>query len=306
MTEVVPYLTGPAYVLGEEERKMSDLSGLDALLGERGLPRLPKLLGCGSYFVTQEPYRLVEASLGASLAAAGLEGSAADAVFVSSSNLPDVFADFNRNLGAVLSRHRMGPMDVRAITGNGCVALLSALDLALSAVRCRRYRCVVVVNLECLRVTDDRRRLLSYAMLTDSAASVVVTSRPATTFFAARGNSLCSNAQQMVEGIRADDAAFGASVIATALDRAALRQADVTRVLANNTFLPIKKHRERELGFEKTQLYLENTRRFGHSLAADPLINWVDCMTLEPTASDHLLYAEAEGHSSALVLRRES
>jgi hypothetical protein len=170
-------------------------------------------------------------------------------------------------------------------------------------VESKAFECVLIGNLECRRSAEDLDRFIDYAMISDCAATIVVTSKSLSAQrFLVSGCSGKTDAQQMLDGIRWDSEDLGVVVVAQTLKAAGIGHSDVARVLSNNTFLPIKRNRERALGFGKEQLFLDNTMRVGHALAADPLINWIDCSVQTAEPGRYLLYAEAEGHSAALVV----
>jgi 3-oxoacyl-[acyl-carrier-protein] synthase-3 len=51
---------------------------------------------------------------------------------------------------------------------------------------------------------------------------------------------------------------------------------EITKVFANNLFLPVLRVKETSIGLSTRQLYLDNVVRHGHCFSADPLINMHD------------------------------
>jgi 3-oxoacyl-[acyl-carrier-protein] synthase-3 len=295
------WLAGAAYELGEHRIPHDRIDGLRALFEARQLPLMPAILGLGDVYRTDDVYRLASASIGKTLAKAGLAGAQVDCVIASAASFRHEFDAQKIGYGGALHDHAIQPRAFYAVCGTGCVAVLSAIELARDLVGCQRFGCVLIVNVDHIASTDDRARFIDYAMVSDSAASVVVVGQPEP---AARHRvvalSTRTDVEQMRHGIRWNSADIGTQTIACALQTAQIQLADLDKVLATNMFLPIKKHRERALGVAPGQQFLANLPRFGHCLAADALIGLVDCETAEPRL--RMMYSEADGHAAALIV----
>ena len=295
------WLAGAAYELGEHRLPHDRIEGLAALFAARELPMLPQVLGLGDVYKTDDVYRLASVSIRKTLTKAGVPSSRVDCVITSAASFRHDFDTQKIGYGKALLDNAIQPRSFYGVSGTGCAALLSAIELARDLVIAERFACVLIVNVDHIVSTDDRARFIDYAMVSDSAASVLVIGRPG---LPTQHRVVCirtqTNVEQMVRGIRWNSSDIGAAAIEGARQAAQIQLSDLDKVLSTNTFLPIKKHRERALGFAPAQQFLGNIVRLGHCLAADALISLVDCESAEPKL--RLLYSEADGHAAAIVV----
>jgi 3-oxoacyl-[acyl-carrier-protein] synthase III len=301
------WLAGAAYELGEQRISYAQIDGLQVLFAAQRIPWLPELLGLGAIYKTVDVYRLASASIRKTLTKAGVPGSLVDCVIVSAASVRHDFNIQKVGFGRALLDNAISPHGFFGVYATGCVAVLSAIELARDLVLAQRFHHVLIVNVDHIGSDDDKARFLGYALVSDSAASVLVTDRPERQALHHRivWISKQTDVDQMLKGIRWNNADIdiGISTISEMQQAGKIACSKLGKILANNTFLPIKKQRERALGFAPNQIFLDNTARIGHCLAADGLIGLVDCEasgTLEPTLQ--LLYSEADGHAAAVVV----
>jgi 3-oxoacyl-[acyl-carrier-protein] synthase-3 len=90
------------------------------------------------------------------------------------------------------------------------------------------------------------------------------------------------------------------------LDPHGLKLGDVAALAHANLFTPVVMMKERQAGFGREQLYLDNIPRAGHCFAADPLINLADRAALGHLApgSYCVLAASVPGSRIGALLRR--
>ena len=86
-----------------------------------------------------------------------------------------------------------------------------------------------------------------------------------------------------------------AAVVEKALTRTGLTVSDIARVFTNNYNEMIATIVAKLIGFSADQLYLDNIPRFAHSLAADAIINLVDCAATSPWAGGESLLVLGTG-----------
>jgi 3-oxoacyl-[acyl-carrier-protein] synthase-3 len=296
------WLAGAAYALGEEQRSHAALSELPTRMAELKVPYAPQMLGLGGFFKTKDVYALASLSTGQTLERAGLAAAHVDGLVLSAATFRHDFDAQKVGVGQLLLDHGLSVRVVHSVCGSGCASMLNAIQLASVLVRHGEARSLLVVNIDHVTSTSDLERCIGHALVSDSAASVVVsTQQGLTNAHELLGFRRCVDPQQMLDGIRLTGPDKGQQVV-TELCAQIGGVSQVNKLLALNTFLPLKKARERALGFRGQQLFLNNVTRTGHCLASDALLNWVDC---EPDASGAplLLYAEADGHACGLLVR---
>lgn len=298
MTEQV-WLAGAAYTLGEETRACAELADLPAHMAARGVPYVPQLLGLGEYHTTRDVYQLATSAVQQTLERAGVGPDAVDSLVLSAATFRHDFDTQKLGVGRLLLQLGIAPRAVYAVSGSGCAAAVNAIDLASTLVGRGGLRRILVVNIDHVEAESALDRCIGYAFVSDSAASVLVSVTEGGSALLASSRRI--DAQQMREGIRLNAKDNGAEVVAELGERAG-GLVNVDKLLGMNTFLPVKKARERALGFSARQLYLTNVPRTGHCLGADALINWIDCSATSATGP-RLLYAEADGHACGLLVQ---
>jgi 3-oxoacyl-[acyl-carrier-protein] synthase-3 len=299
------FLHGPRYVLGEIERHHSTIDGLAARAEELRLAPDPALWGWGSVFRTERGLAAMAADSGsASLRAAGLEPPAIDALVLSCGEAPGPARSHGRFVGAILEAIGLGDIAFTGVSLNRCTNLLSALDVAGAFVASGRHRRVLVVTAD--RVGDERERVLPYALLSDGAASCVLT-----------GDGEGLDRYQLVSCAAAQDtrsldwtseisADLARRVNEALLAPLEMRARDVAGLMHANIFKPLVVMKELQAGFAREQLYTDNVERVGHCFAADPLINLADRAAAGQVQPDrhYLLASSVPGTRMGVLLRR--
>lgn len=299
------WLSGAAYELGEDRLTYDRITGLQQVMESRSIPFLPQVFGLGACYKSADVYRLASCSVAKTLAAASVEGSAVDCVIASAASFRHEFDTQKLGFGKALAANQVNPKAFYAMCGTGCVAFLSALDLAKSLIVAQGFEFVLIVNIDHIVSSDDRDRFINYALVSDSGSSALISRR---TDLGISHEILAlskrTDVAQMQNGIRWNSSDNGLTVIAEVLANGHTDRSLIDQFLSTNTFLPIKKNREQSLGFTSRQLYLSNVPRMGHCLGADALVNLADCVAENgPGARLRLLYSEADGHAAAALLR---
>lgn len=299
------YLKGLAYVLGTRARHYRSVEGISDIVQAKQLPLLPDLLGLGSFFVTEDPFVEATAAVGRTLVAAGLAPNSIEHVIVCSSHFTDGFSERNRKSASLLRKWRIAPIVTRGLTGTGCVDLISAIDLASTAVELGDAKNVLVIAIEGAGFSDADR-LLNYALVSDAAVSFVVSDADSSSdpnLFEIRATRIESCVSEVGRGMSITQTSPDRVFVKRTLEVAGSTTDRVSKVFGNNIFLPMKTGREGLIGFNRRQMYLENVSRTGHCLGCDSVINLLDYGFSEPGA-EHVLYAEAEGHVGCVVLKQ--
>ncbi|HET9140293.1 hypothetical protein [Actinophytocola sp.] len=297
-------LTAPHYVLGEIELPYTSIVDLDARVAEfRMLPK-PDLWGWGTVRRTERSIADLAVRTGsATLAAAGLDPAALDAVVLCSTGFPAGTRVHGSFAQTVLSGLGVPDADYLGVGINRCTNLLAGLQVADALVRSGRHRRVLVVTTD--RVDDEAMRLEKFALFSDGAASCLVTAESEVPGgFELLG---CAAANRVAELDWANEISpeLSRQVNDALLKPFGLTLDAVAGLMHANIFTPIVMLKEMQAGFTPAQLYTANIARVGHCFAADPIINLVD-----RTAAGHvsaggyyLLASSVPGSRIGVLLR---
>jgi 3-oxoacyl-[acyl-carrier-protein] synthase III len=299
------FLKGPRYVLGEIEADFSTIENLPVRAEEFRMALDPALWGWGSVFRSERGLEAMAIDSGsATLRAAGTDPSSIDALVLCCSEVGVGARMHGRLAATVLTGIGLGDIAFYGMGFNRCVNLLAAIDVASAFVSGGRYRGVLVVTTD--RVADEEERMLHYALLSDGAASCLVTADPG-----GRDRyqiESCAAAQDTRSldwsgEISSDLARRVSDALLAPLE---MRLADVSGLMHANIYKPLVVMKERQAGFTPEQIYTENIGRVGHCFAADPLINLVDRMALGHVQPDrhYMLASSVPGSRMGVLLRR--
>lgn len=297
-------ITAMAYTLGKIECAYSDVVNLDDFLKANNFPNLPSLFGWGKYRKTAgDIFDLAIDTARKSLASSGVAPADVDLVYVCSTCFPGDEVEhikYNVRLLAALGLCNAYPI---GITLNNCTSFLLAIAMAASMVQGGRYCNILIVTAD--KVYDETLRFQNFALLSDAAASCIVTARD-TPGFALVNERFLPSADPVEHNRGKDDSPLYSRVCKELLDGARLTARDVKKVFTSNIFRPITQLKETKLGFSKDQLHMENVSRYGHCFSADTVINLVDYSATNGFASgEHIVMsADAPNLRASLLLRR--
>jgi|SRR5580658_920792 3-oxoacyl-[acyl-carrier-protein] synthase-3 len=282
MPRAATFLSGPSYVLGEDEVDHSAIENLSELASQFKLASQPGLWGWGTIRTTKRELADLAAETGvATLRAAGITPSSVEALVLCSNRIPGPAEGHGQLVADVLTGIGLGDIPAYGVNLNRCVNLLAGIDVAQAFVLSGRYRRVLVITTD--KVAEGADRMSQFALFSDGAASCVITADEAqAASFELLG---CATAQDTAtldwnNQISSD---LARQVNEQLLAAPGLKLGDVTALMHANLFTPLVVMKERQAGFRTDQLYLDNITRIGHCFAADPLINLVD-----RTARGHL------------------
>ncbi|MEV7414926.1 3-oxoacyl-ACP synthase [Streptomyces sp. NPDC089919] len=275
-TRPAVHLSAPAYVLGEQAADHTTIPQLAERARQFGMPPKADLWGWGTIRRTARGLAdLAVESSRATLAGAGADPASVDCLILCSTRFPGGPRTHGRFVASVLSGIGLGPGTAfTGITLNRCTNLLVGIRTAQALVAAGQHRRVLVATTD--KVSDEAVRMENFALFSDGAASCLVAAEP-----------LGADAYEIVGGASAQDpgaldwsneisADLARAVNERILADAGMKPGDIQGVLHPNLFKPLVALKERQAGFTKDQLFLDNITRFGHCFAADPLINLAD------------------------------
>ncbi|MEV7727414.1 3-oxoacyl-ACP synthase [Streptomyces sp. NPDC087917] len=269
------HLSAPRYVLGEREADHTTIDGLAERARQLGMPPRAALWGWGSVHRTAKALETLAAeSARATLEAAGADAADVDCLILCSTRFPGGPRTHGAFVEKILAATGLTSAAFTGLTLGRCANLLTGIRTAQAYVAAGLYRRVVVVTAD--RVTDESTRMENFALFSDGAASCLVAAEP-----------LGPDSYEIVAGASAQDPTgldwtheissdLAREVNDRILDQTGMKIGDIQGVLHANLYKPVVVLKERQAGFTREQLYLDNIRRVGHCFAADPLINLVD------------------------------
>ena len=293
------YLAGLAYELGEHVHDLDELSlvlpGVRASLRESGLD---------SYRTSDlTPAELAKVSLAATLAQLdpALPGSIRHVVYATNSMWDAGFTD-PATLGSLLVDLGLTAAYPYGIFLSYCANLQCAFDLGASLIRSAEADEVLVVCTDKADPASGRLVEPKISVHSDGAASFALTHDRLPGSYRLVDTVLTINPRiGAIDADRQFIEYFGevtegiAAVVEKALTRTGLTVSDIARVFTNNYNEMIATIVAKLIGFSADQLYLDNIPRFAHSLAADAIINLVDCAATSPWAGGESLLVLGTG-----------
>ncbi|MDB6444064.1 hypothetical protein PII47_11760 [Pseudomonas sp. 21TX0197] len=263
-----------SYALGEVERPYHDVPDFKAMLDRFGYPDEPGVFGWGSYFKTDgDIFDLGIRSARQTLAQSRVSAGDIDFVMFCSTCFPGneiEYINFNVRLYEGLELRKAFPIGV---TLNNCISFMSAIVMAESMVRAGVYNNILIITAD--KVYDESIRFNNFALLSDSAASCLVTRcdgpglEIVSSRFGVSQDPITSNHGK-------DEPELYGRILNEVLETSGITLADISKVFCNNIFRPVTQLKETRLGFSRRQLYLDNVARCGHCFSADTMINYVD------------------------------
>ncbi|OLF14036.1 3-oxoacyl-ACP synthase [Actinophytocola xinjiangensis] len=298
-------LTAPHYVLGETELDHTAITGFAERVAEFRMKPRANLWGWGTVRRTERAIEdLAVESGAATLASAGLDPAAVEAVVLCSTGFPVGTGVHGAFVERVLTGLGTPDADFVGVGLNRCTNLLAGLHVADAYVRSGRHRRVLVVTTD--RVTDETTRMDKFALFSDGAASCLVTSEdPGDQELLGCASATRAGELDWANEINPE---LSVRVNERLLTPFGLAVTDLAGLLHTNVYKPVVYLKEMQAGFEATQLHLDNITRLGHCFAADPLINLVDRDRAGQLrdGAHYLLAASVPGSRAGVLLRRRA
>lgn len=299
------HLSAPRYVLGELPADHTTVDGLAERARQFGMPPRAALWGWGTVHRTAKSLETLAAeSARATLDGAGAAPADVDCLIVCSTRFPGGPRTHGAFVENVMAATGLGAASFTGLTLGRCANLLAGIRTGQAYVAAGMHRRVMVVTTD--RVTDESVRMENFALFSDGAASCLISADP-----------LGPDAYEIVAGATAQDPAgldwsneissdLAREVNQRILDDAGMKIGDIQGVLHPNLYKPLVVLKERQAGFTREQLFLDNIPRVGHCFAADPLINLVDRQSagdLRPRGH-YLLASSVPGVRIGVLLRK--
>jgi 3-oxoacyl-[acyl-carrier-protein] synthase-3 len=274
------------------------------LIAANKLPDLPAVFGWGVYHKTAlDAHALGLASARKTLEMSDVEPSEIDFVMFCSSRIPGTEVDhigMNVELIRQLGLTRAFPIGV---TLSNCASFISAIVLASDLVMRDPSKKVLVITSD--KLYDERLRMHSFALLSDSAASCIVrnTGRQG---YRLLGHQFKVSKAPVTNNRGQDDLELENEFLAALLAATGLSVLNLRKVFGSHFFKPITSLRARRQGFGKDQLHLSCVPRFGHCFAADAFISLLDFDQSGPFDADDrfLLTADGPNVKAGLLVQR--
>ncbi|MFH7596486.1 3-oxoacyl-ACP synthase [Streptomyces racemochromogenes] len=298
------HLSAPRYVLGELRCDHTTIEGLRERARRFGMPPRAELWGWGSVHRTAKSLETLAAETArATLDGAGAAPADVDCLILCSTRFPGGPRTHGAFVENVMAATGLGTAAFTGLTLGRCANLLAGIRTAQAYVASGMHRTVMVVTAD--RITDESVRMENFALFSDGAASCLISADP-----------LGPDAYEVVAGAGAQDPAgldwsneissdLAREVNRRILDEAGMKTGDIHGVFHANLHKPLVVLKERQAGFTREQLFLDNIPRVGHCFAADPLINLVDRArdgALKPHGH-YLLASSVPGVRIAVLLR---
>ncbi|MBM0106543.1 hypothetical protein JM946_17580 [Steroidobacter sp. S1-65] len=289
-----------SFELGNTQREVLSIDGVEGQFKRAGLPANTKMLGCRYFYEARQPLEeMISATMSRTLADAALDASEIDAfVFASARHTAE---SLDRSfVQRLLQKHGLQRAMPLAVSLQECLSLLTAIDVATRSLQDEDMRSALVV---CFDVTpSDDDRVAPYGVLSDAASSCIVS----------KGRSGLqilgyASGYDWQGATGTDDfnvrTRLGQSVLKKSLQRAGLQPQQLSKVFSTNFFEPISKVYAAALSLK--QVYTRTAASYGHCACSDPIINMLDYLHSNPAASgEHfMLQSYAPGFMAMLPLR---
>jgi 3-oxoacyl-[acyl-carrier-protein] synthase-3 len=273
LTDVV--VRAPRYVLGETPMDHTEIDGFAEFIDRHKMLPDARMWGWGTVHRTVLDTATLAVRTGRqTLRAAAVDPSEVDTLVLCSTAFPAEAAEHGELIASVLHGLELN-VPVTGVTMNRCANLLVGLQVAAAMVAGGLHRTVLVITTD--RVAAESARISDFALLSDGAASCLVTRR---------SDGAAESYEWVADAYAQDPAALGrgneisADLTRTANQRlfakAGIGIESIDGLLHNNIYLPIVTMKEVQAGFDQAQLSTSNIARVGHCFAADSLINLVD------------------------------
>lgn len=291
------------YVIGEIALPVGSLVNKADVLAAHSMPDMKEVWGwehCRKSALSS--LELATAAARRTLARGVAPGSI-DALIVCCGDRLNYFEQ-NQFIGALAQELGLESFQSNWLGGSGCVTLLAAVRLARSLLATGNAAAVLVVTVD--KVADDAHRFQRFGVLSDGACSFIVCDVQQAEFSIVDAMVMSSS----LTLLHTEDFQAKCQLIQNALERfGAPGGFDYDRVEAffgPNVFLPIQELEMSLLPIDPALAYADNTDRYGHCYAADPMINLVDFYAKPENRGVRrsLMASTAHGHFGIVALDR--
>ncbi|MES2740701.1 MAG: hypothetical protein V4754_07085 [Pseudomonadota bacterium] len=297
------YVSGAAYVLGEERKSYEQADGFAQALEAMGMANFPALWGWGHYHETRDIYALAIQAAQNALVASAVAPADIDLVVFAAAAFPENPNQLSSILGKALQSMGCVNALLEGSTLAGCASLLAAVRLGAARVGSGELNHVLVIGLGSM--TPGIARFSSFAVFGDAACALVLGADPAKARYRVVDAIQKIDLNELASGVSLDSKSMlQVETVDTLLERNQTSKSDVKKLFNNNVFLPVKKIKDARSGFKTAQLFTDNVARIGHCHACDSVINLIDYRQNAAPANQELflLQSDGGGHSVCLLL----
>lgn len=299
---IKPKVSNIAYTLGEIKNDYSQASGFAVVVESESMLKIPEMWGWGNYFATDDIFSMVQPTVKKTLERAKIAPNQVDLVILCAAVMPGKGSDLNMHTAKIMKSLGINRANIIGLTLGGCATTLNSMIMASNLVMANVYKNILIVAMDTL--PDEATRFVSYAIFSDVCVSFLV-SLESNSSFEIVSSSYKTAIDEILVGADLQNSVLNKESIADTLEKAAIPLSDIKKVFSNNTFLPIKMLKERNIGFVKSQMDISNVANIGHCFSCDSILNYYLYKSSRPEAEEgyFLLLAEADGHSTSVLIR---
>lgn len=300
-----PRVSNIAYTMGEIESTYSEAPGFADVVERGAMLKIPAMWGWGNYFATQDILSLASPTIKKTLGGAKIAPTEVDLVIFCASVMPGKGSDLNARTAEILKSVGIDKANVIGQTLGGCTTMLNSMIIACDLLGAGAYRNILVVAIE--ELPDEVARFTNFAIFSDVCVSFLV-SFEENGGFEIVSSTYKTSIDEIVGGADLQNSDLNKDCITQTINKASVGLADIKKVFSNNTFLPVKTIKERNIGFTSKQMDIGNVARIGHCFSCDSILNYCLHKSSQPETSDghFLLFAEADGHSASVLIKETS
>lgn len=297
-----PRVSNIAYTMGEIKGTYSEAPGFEAVVESESMLRIPEMWGWGNYFSTDDVFSLASPTIKETLDRAKIAPNEVDLVIFCASVMPGRGSDLNARTAKILKSVGINRANVIGQTLGGCATTLNSMIMACDLITARAYRNILVVSVE--ELPDEIARFTNFAIFSDVCVSFLVSSEE-NGGFEIVSSTYKTAVNEILDGADLQNADLNKESVTQTINKAAIGLADIKKVFSNNTFLPVKTLKERNIGFSVNQMDIGNVAEIGHCFSCDSILNYCLHKSSQPETSEgyFLLLAEADGHSASALIK---
>lgn len=297
-----PRVSNIAYTMGEIKSTYLEAPGFDAVVESNSMLKIPEMWGWGNYFATEDILSLASPTIKKTLDGAKIAPTEVELVIFCASVMPVRASDLNARTAEILKSVGIDRANVIGQTLGGCATTLNSMITACNLITARAYRNILVVAIE--ELPDEVPRFTNFAIFSDACVSFLVSSEE-NGGFEIVSSTYKTAVNEILGGADLQNADLNKKSVTQTINKASIRLADIKKIFSNNTFLPVKIVKERNIGFSAKQIDARNVAGIGHCFSCDSILNYCLHKSSQPEPSDgyFLLFADADGHSACVLIK---
>lgn len=297
-----PRVSNIAYTMGEIKGNYSQASGFASVVKSESMLEIPEMWGWGNYFATDDIFSLAQLTVKKTLDGAKIAPYEIDLVILCAAVMPGKGSDLYIRTAKLMESLGINKANLIGLTLGGCATTLNSMIMACDLLSANVYKNILIVAMDAL--PDEATRFVSYAIFSDVCLSFLVNSETDSCFEIV-SSSYKAAIEEILIGADLKNPVLSKESVNEAVDKAAIRLSDIKKVFSNNTFIPIKILKERNIGFAKDQMDTSSVANIGHCFSCDSILNYFLYKSSRPEAEKgyFLLLAEADGYSASVLIK---